>query len=177
MFVASEQELDKLVRTEIKKISLPNGWKASFTPSKTPGRGSFNVSGEWNKAKFKYEREIDDEGYINLKKDGEEIFINTDDGGIYSIDINDCSYTNPANSFCFMEKHPWEEKTPDEIVRDEALEFGKKVVDGFNEYIAKVSKPLVNIIAGYYTRKLLHPESRSFNRSHKDVYDKFDLTP
>ena len=116
MLVGNEQDLDKLVQKEIKRIRLPKGWKAEFSPSKTPGRGDFSVSGRWNNIKFKYEREVDEETYIALKKDGNEIFINTDEGGIYSVEVNDRNYTNPANSFCgYNEKDAWQEKTPQEI--------------------------------------------------------------
>lgn len=178
MHVVSDQELDKLVRKEIKRIQLPKGWKANFSPSKTPGRGSFNVSGNWNKAKFNYEHEADEEAYITLRKEEDKIFINTDDGGIYSVDVNGCDYTNPVNAFCgVMEKDQWQEKTPQEIERDEALEFADKVVNGFNQHLKKVAKPLVNLIKGYYARLLRHPEDRDMVRSHKEVYDKFDLTP
>jgi hypothetical protein len=177
MLVGNEQALDKLVRNEIKKIHLPKGWKAGFSPSKTPGRGSFNVSGEWNNAKFKYDHEPDQESYIRLKKKGDEIFINTTDGGIYSIDINDCDYVNPANIFCGQEKDSWQEKTNYEIERDEALEFADKIVKGFNQHLEKNAKPLANLIKDYYTRRLMHPEARDTPRSNKHIYDNFDLTP
>jgi hypothetical protein len=112
-----------------------------------------------------------------LSRKSDEIFINTSDGGIYSVDINDCDYVNPANIFCGQEKDSWQEKTNYEIERDEALEFADKVVNGFNQHLEKVAKPLVDLIKGYYTRRLIHPEARDNPRSHKDVYDKFDLTP
>jgi hypothetical protein len=177
MLVGSEQELDKLVQKEIKKIQLPKGWKASFSKSKTPGRGSFEISGRWNNAKFKYEHEVDDEAYFTLKKEGEEIFINTDNGGIYSIDVNDCNYINPENAHCGPDKEPWQEKTPQEIERDEALEFALKAVKNFSKHLEKVAKPLVDLMKGYYNRSLLHMEVRNMPHSHKDVYDKFNLAP
>jgi len=177
MLVGNEQALDKLVRMEIKKIQMPKGWKAGFSPSKTPGRGSFNVSGAWNNAKFKYDHEADQEAHITLRKEGNVVFINTTDGGIYSVDINDCDYTNPTNIFCGQEKESWQEKTNYEIERDEVLEFADKVVKNFNQYIERNAKPLVDLIKGYYTRRLMHPEARDTPRSHKELYDKFDLTP
>ena len=176
MLVGSDQELDKLVRNEIKKIQLPKGWKVDFSPSKTPGRGDFCISGRWNNIKFKYEREFDDEKYLVLKKEGNEIYINADDGGIYSISVNDCSYVNPSNIHCGQEKEPWQEKTSHEIERDEAVEFAGKVVKGFNQYLAKIAKPLADLISAYYTGRLLHPEVRDVPHSNKHVFDKFDLS-
>ncbi len=176
MLVGNEQELDKLVLMEIKKIHLPKGWKAGFSPSKTPGRGNFNVSGAWNDAKFKYDHKADQEAHIALRKEGNVVFINTTDGGIYSVGINDCAYANPAN-ICGQEKESWQGKTSYEIERDEALVFADKVVNGFNQYLTKIAKPLVDLIKGYYTRRLMHPEARDTPRSHKELYDKFDLTP
>ena len=177
MLVGNEQELDKIVQKEIKMFSLPKGWKVNFSPSKTPGRGSFCLSGRWNKAKFKYERQINNETYINLRKDGNEIFIYIDEGGIFSVDVNDCNYRNPLNSWCTVEKEPWQERTPDETEQEEALEFAAKAIVGLKDYFKKVINPLFNLIEGYYAGRLLHPEARMMPRSHKNVYDKFDLAP
>ncbi len=172
------------MRKEIKKIALPKGWKAIFSPSKTPGLGSFCVSGRWNGASFKYEREVidygrevDNEIYIHLKRRGDEIFITIDEGGIYSVDVNDCKYVNPANSFCCDERAPWREKTPHEEECDEAMEFGGKVAKSLRGHLVKVANPLYMLIDNYCTGRLLHPESRDVPRSHKHIYDKFDLTP
>ena len=178
MLVENDAQLDKLVRKEIRKIKLPNGWKAGFSPSKTPGCGDFYVSGVWNGAKFRYEREAEDESYIRLKKDGNEIFINTDEGGIYSINVNDFTYTNPENSFCgFRERADWKEKTHEEIECDLALEFGCKVVKNIRQHLKNVARPLINLIDGYYSGQLIHPESRHKHRSNREVYTKFDLSP
>jgi len=177
MLVGSERELDKLVQKEIKKFLLPKGWKVTFSRSKTPGRGSFCVSGTWNKAKFKYERQIDNETYIHLRKGKNEIFIYLDEGGVYSIDVNDCNYTNPNNSWRGSDKEDWQEKTTEETVEEEAVAFAGRAAVGLKEHFKKTIKPLFEIIEGYYTGRLLHPEARIMPRSHKNVYDKFDLAP
>jgi hypothetical protein len=177
MLVENDKQLDKLVRKEIKKIKLPKGWKAEFSPSKTPGRGDFHVYGIWNGAKFKYEREVEDESYITLKKDGHEIFINTDNEGIYSVHVNDFTYTNPENSFCEREKQDWKEKTHEEIECDLALDFGRRVVKNIQQHLTRVARPLVKLIDVYYSGGFIHPESRHKHRSNREVYDKFDLSP
>ncbi len=176
MLVGSDKELDKLVRKEIKKVLLPKGWKAGFSPSKTPGRGDFCVSGVWNGAKFKYEREFEDKTYISLRKEGNEIFINIDNGGIYTIEVNDLSYTNPENSGCDVDKESWEEKTPKEIERDEALEFGINAARKIEQYLRRTAKPLIYLIDRYYSGHLKHPESRDTPRSNKEIFDKFDFS-
>ena len=178
MLVENDEQLDKLVRKEIKKIQLPKGWRAGFSPSKTPGCGDFYVSGVWNGAKFKYEREVEDESYITLKKDGNDVFINTDIGGIYSVHVNDFTYTNPENSFCdSKEKAHWKEKTHEEKECDLAMEFGHQAVKNIRQHLENVAKPLINLIDGYFSGRLIYPESRHMHRSNKEVYGKFDLTP
>ncbi len=177
MLVENYEQLDKLVRKEIKKIKLPKGWKTNFSPSKTPGCGTFYVFGEWNGAKFRYERGNENESFITLKKDGDEINISVDEGGIYSVHVNDFTYTNPDNSFYGRERQDWKEKTHEEIECDLALDFGRRVEKNIQQHIAKVSSPLVKLIDVYYSGGFIHPESRHKHRSNREVYGKFDLSP
>jgi hypothetical protein len=112
--------------------------------------------------------------HINLQKHGNILQIYADKDGIQHISVNDRNYNTPLPGA--KKKESWETKTESEDERDDALTFGKEVLDAVEKYLQNKVPALMELINGYYSRSLMAPESQPQYRSNKEIFDKFDLT-
>jgi hypothetical protein len=195
--MANLAALDKYVDDELKKISKPDGFNASFYHSESnPGQGHFTVKGKLNGADFEYIHEFGNRVYVNLRKDGDSVVIHADKGKVSQIKVNDRRYENKEFSIgnhivnavasiamlanedvgAELEKKLEKGRKADkENEANEALEFGQRAFRAVYSHISTKIPGLGALINGYYARALPIVENDPDLRTNSEIFAKFNL--
>ncbi|MEM4254176.1 MAG: hypothetical protein QXR48_02205 [Candidatus Woesearchaeota archaeon] len=179
--MASLKVLDELVKKEIKKIRLRNGFTISFSDMPTyPGQGSFEITGKLNGADIRYRHQyhsLSGPVSLHLMKDGDSIIINADAEGINSVMVNDRRYD--SGKYCFFEVEDTFQCVPayseNDLEKEDAFEFGRKALEAAKRKIALNAPGALELIEGYCSRTLLPPEENPNLRTNAEIFAKFKL--
>ncbi|MEM2916414.1 MAG: hypothetical protein QXT19_03610 [Candidatus Woesearchaeota archaeon] len=179
--MASLKALDDLVKKEIKKIKLRNGFTISFTEIPTyPGQGSFEIKGKLNDADLRYchsYHSISGPVSLTLMKDGDSIIINADAEGINSVTVNDRRYDSGRYSL-FQIEDTYKcvpAYSENDLEKEDAFEFGRKALEAAKRKIALNAPGALELIEGYCSRTLLPPEENPNLRTNAEIFAKFKL--
>jgi len=165
--MTSLDRLDEIVKKAIREIKAPEGIKVKFHKPRAPGDGYFYAEGRINDMKFSYQHGAEDIEII-LKDKDDIIYIEADEGEVYTVFVNDREY----NRACECDPEKWKPLDED-AETTQAIEFGIEKLKDVREYLKEKVPEFLCLIDGYFSRSLLPLEDQPAIRSNEEIFEKF----